>query len=536
VTTQGLGSQPAVMMEDGRQGEGDPMRGRWGLQAKMTASYLLVTAAVVVLVEVVAAAIVLPGLAAGADRATQVQLLASTTANQVMQQSATLGRLPTASQLRLDQAPPGLPPGQARLPTDEPGAGVPDLLQRANVVLPAAAVVLLLAPDGRVVASSHPARYPVGRRLGDPAMGALPAQATTRPPTAWGKRDGLTPTPTRTGAVLWAAAPVLDLGGLDKGTKPSPVSDLLGVVYVQVPATAKLGEEPNWRDALAPRLGVGLLVLAAAVPVGLVFGLLSTRRLIGRLQRLAATTVAVADGDYHHRLPVSGGDEVAQLEGNFNRMAERLDATMATQRQLAEAGERARIARELHDAISQDLFSLRLLAGGLRKALPASSPLRPQAETMEQTATQTMHEMQALLLELRPVALQDAGLIPALEELCHAYRERLGVTVDADLEPVALAPAAEHAVLRVVQEALANAVKHARPNRIRLRLHHQDGQVAVTVSDDGAGFDPSLVEQRHGMGLGLMRQRIAELGGTFQLDSTPGQDTTVQVLVPGGRP
>jgi two-component system, NarL family, sensor histidine kinase LiaS len=479
---------------------------------------------------------VLPGLISGADRATQVQLLASATANQVMQQSATLGRLPTASQLRLDQAPQGLPPGRAREPADETGGGPPDLLQRANVVLPAAAVVLLLAPDGRVVASSDPASYPVGRRLGDPAMGALPAQVTSRPPTAWGKRDGLTPTPTRVGAVLWTAAPVLDLRGLDKGTKPSPVSDLLGVVYVQIPATAKLAEEPNWREALTPRLGVGLLVLAAAVPVGLIFGLLSTRRLIGRLRRLAATTVAVADGDYHHRVPVTGSDEVTQLEANLNRMAERLDAAMATQRQLASATERARIARELHDAISQDLFSLRLLAGGLRKALPAGSPLRPEAEAMEQTATQTMHEMQALLLELRPVVLEDAGLIPALEELCSAYQERLGVTIDADLDPVALAPPAEHAVLRIVQEALANAVKHAQPNRIRLRLHHQDGQVAVTVTDDGAGFDPSLATQRHGMGLGLMRERVAELGGTLQLDSTPGQGTTVQILLPGGRP
>jgi signal transduction histidine kinase len=517
------------------------MRGRWGLQAKMTGSYVLVTAAVVVLVEVVAAVIVLPGLVSGADRATQVQLLASDTANQVMQQSATLGQLPTADQLRLDQAVLGPLPGQARKAADDVVAVNPVLPQRAGeqhakVLLPAAALVLLLAPDGRVVASSNPARYPIGRRLGDPAMGALPAQVTTRPPTAWGKRDSLAPTPTRNGAVLWAAAPVLDLRGLSKGTKPSPVSDLLGVVYVQVPATAKLAEEPSWREALAPQLRVGLLVLAAAVPVGLVFGLLSTRRLVDRLRRLAATTVAVADGDYQQRLAVSGGDEVAQLEGNFNRMAERLDAAVATERQLAEAGERARIARELHDAISQDLFSLRLLAGGLRKALPAGSPLAPQVHTMEQTAAQTMHEMQALLLELRPVALEDAGLIPALEELCRAYQERVGVTVDADLEPVALAPPAEHAVLRVVQEALANAVKHAQPTWIRLRLHQQDGQVAVTVSDDGAGFDPSLAQQRHGMGLGLMRQRIAELGGSFQLDSTPGQGTTVQILLPRGRP
>jgi signal transduction histidine kinase len=504
------------------------MRRRWGLQAKMTGSYLLVTAAVVVLVEVVAAAVVLPELVSRADRPELVQLLASDYANMVTQQSAALGRLPTASDLRLDQAALP-PPGPARNSAEETRVGIPNLAQRAGVVNPP--LVLLLARDGRVMASSNPARYPVGDRLGDPAMGALPAQVTSRPPTAWGKRDGLTPTPTRTGAVLWAAAPVLDLSGLSKGTKPSPVSDLLGVVYVQIPATARLADQPSWWEALKPQLGVGLLVLAAAVPVGLVFGLLSTRRLVGRLRRLAATTVKVADGDYQQRVAVSGGDEVAQLEANLNRMAQRLQAAIASQRQLAEAGERARIARELHDAISQDLFSLRLLAGGLRKALPTDSPLRPQIQTMEHTATTTMQEMQALLLELRPIALEDAGLIPALEELCGAYRERLGVTIDADLEPVELTPPVEHTVLRVVQEALANAVKHAQPTRIRLRLHQQDGQLAVTVSDDGAGFDPARVE-RHGMGLGLMRERVAELGGTFQVDSTPGEGTSVRILLP----
>jgi signal transduction histidine kinase len=330
---------------------------------------------------------------------------------------------------------------------------------------------------------------------------------------------------------------VLDLGqAASLPGKPSATAGLLGVVYVQVPATAKLAGEPSWWSALGPQLGVGLLVLVAAIPVGLVFGLLSTRRLVGRLRRLAATTVAVAGGDYQQRLPVSGGDEVAQPEGNLDRMAQRLQAAMATQRQLASAGERARIARELHDAISQDLFSLRLLAGGLRKALPAGSPLRPQFETMEHTATTTMHEMQALLLELRPVALADAGLVPALEDLCHAYRERLGITVDAELEPVQLGPPAEHAILRVVQEALANAVKHAQPTRVRLRLGHQDGQVAVTITDDGGGFDVARAEQRHGLGMGLMRERVAELGGTFQLHSTPGQGTSVRVLLPAGQP
>jgi signal transduction histidine kinase len=79
-------------------------------------------------------------------------------------------------------------------------------------------------------------------------------------------------------------------------------------------------------------------------------------------------------------------------------------------------------------------------------------------------------------------------------------------------------------------------VKHAQPTRIQLRLQGRDGLVAVTVSDDGGGFDPDRAQQRHGLGLGLMRERVAELGGTFQLDATPGKGTSVRILLPRGRP
>jgi len=339
--------------------------------------------------------------------------------------------------------------------------------------------------------------------------------------------------------VIWGMSLVLsDVPGEDAKTVPSAAT-VLGIVYVQYPASAQLDLPKSstrgdslW-SAVLQQLGVGLVVLLGAVPVGILFGLLSTRRLIGRLRRLAASTAAVADGDYRRRVPVSGRDEVAVLEDGFNRMARRLTATVSAERHLAGAEERARIARELHDAISQDLFSLRMLAGGMRKALPAGSPLLAQVETMEQTATGTMEEMQALLLHLRPVALGEGGLVPALEELSGAYRERLGVRVDTSLEPVRLRPEAEHAVLRIVQEALANAVKHAQPDQIGLTLVARQGRVTVSVRDDGAGFDPADSRSRHGLGLRLMAERAAEVGGELRVESDPGQGTTVVVTLPG---
>lgn len=507
---------------------------RWGLRAKMAGSYVLVTAAAVVVVEAAVLLLVVPSLLNGGHDANTllVNLTARDLAAKAEQATGQLGRLPGAGEFLLGEAHLELAPGQAEATADGTGVRIPYTPTVQTGTAPMS-MALIAGPRGMIVSSSYPARYPAGGDIGGTGIGPLPdgilAKFRDNPKgyTAQSSVPG--------GDVVWAIAPVkpvADPTGQSgaKGTQ-EPVA---GFVYVQIPAAVKLppptGYRRSARSNLSAQLGVGLLVLLGALPVGAVFGLLSTRRLLGRLRRLAASTAAVANGDYQRRVPVSGGDEVARLEAGFNQMAERLADAMATERVLAGASERARIARELHDSISQDLFSLRLLAGGLRRALPPGSPLYPRVEAMEHTVSGTLHEMQALLLELRPVALREAGLLPALDELCRAYRDRLGIAVEADLEPVELDPAAEPAVLRVVQEALANAVKHARPSRVVLRVRDAGGgRVLLSVCDDGAGFDPVRAAERHGMGLGLMRERVAELGGELRLESTPGEGTTVRI-------
>ncbi|GAA4243073.1 HAMP domain-containing sensor histidine kinase [Dactylosporangium darangshiense] len=516
-----------------------------GLRAKMAASYVLVTAAAVAVVEIVVLVLVMPGLLAGdsaGDRSVIVFVTAKDYASRVGEAVQRLGRLPAPDELQLGEEGLRLAPGEAMVTPDRSGVRIPYTPNAQDDAHPMS-LALLLDTDRRIVGSSYPARYPVGQSYGSAGGAELPADTIAKLLTLG--KSGSDEAKTAGGTILWAAIPITSAAKpstVKIGDKP-PSTDAIGLLYVQVPdgpTLPTLIKSPDGRsgvwNSVAAQFGVGLLVLLGALPVGAVFGLYSTRRLIGRLRRLAASTVAVADGDYQHRVLVSGSDEVAQLETNFNRMAARLAEAIAAERQLASAGERARIARELHDSISQDLFSLRLLAGGLRRTLPADSPLYPRVEAMEHTATSTMHEMQALLLELRPIALRDAGLIPALEELCQAYRDRIGVAVDADLEPVDLQPAVEHAVLRVIQEALANAVKHAHPNRIALRVRTDDLQVEVSVSDDGSGFDPVHAASRHGMGLDLMRERVAELGGILYLESTPGTGTTIRVLLPRGWP
>jgi two-component system, NarL family, sensor histidine kinase LiaS len=416
-------------------------------------------------------------------------------------------------------------------------------------------ITALATLDGSIVMSSAPDLYRMGQRL---PVGMPPN--VTGASTRRLERNGLD--------LVWAVAPVILQTQLPdklvvpsanpKTTVPPPVPSqdtaksipgkpvtVIGAVYMQVPKGQVAREELG---AFQPLLAGGGVVMLLVVPVGVVFGLLSTRRLIRRVYRLGGMTASVAGGDFRSRVEVAGDDELGRLEDSVNRMAEQLGTALESERRLAGAGarqaERARIARELHDSISQDLFSLNLLAGGLRRALPEGDELRTQAAAMERTASRTMREMQALLLELRPVALEDTGLVPALEELCRAYETRLGIRVDAAIEEVLLDPPAEHAVLRVTQEALGNAIKHGDPSAIDVRLGAApndngngmggtgDTYVALEVRDDGRGFEVARIGDRHGMGLGLMRERVTELGGGLEVISSPGAGTTVRVRLP----
>jgi signal transduction histidine kinase len=358
-------------------------------------------------------------------------------------------------------------------------------------------LVLLSVADGRVLSSSYPGCYPVGK----PGP-SLPGDGSTQ-----GVRDG----------VAWAMQPVVVAGQKQDGR-----------VYVQAPLVDTSG---GFRlGNVRPLVNPGLVVLAAAVPVGVLFGYATMHRPVRRLGRLAEATRALADGDLDRRVTVTGRDEVSTVEESVNRMAEQLSQALAAERALAGAhariAERARIARELHDSVAQQLFSLRLMAGGIDRALPRDSPLRPQIASVQRSADAAGRDMRALLLALRPVELADTGLTGALSQLCDSYRHRLGVTVTAELDEVALPADREHALLRIAQESFANAVRHGRAAEISVAL--VPGR--MTIQDDGGGFDPRAPAT--GMGLALMRERAAEVGGELAVTSSPGAGTTVEVRLP----
>jgi signal transduction histidine kinase len=214
----------------------------------------------------------------------------------------------------------------------------------------------------------------------------------------------------------------------------------------------------------------------------------------------------------------------------------------ARNRELTIAEERARIAHDLHDAVAQRLFGLRLTVQAAELLLDRDpAAVRDRLAEVSELAREAAEELHAAVLELRPARLAEDGLPSVLRKqvqvLDRAYGGAGGPRVHyLEDDPPVLPAAQQTAVLRVAQEALHNAVRHARAHHIRVRLARQGALGAVLeVSDDGAGFDLAAA-WRAGRSLGLrsLRDRACAVRGTATVRSTPGVGTVVRLEVPGG--
>jgi len=205
----------------------------------------------------------------------------------------------------------------------------------------------------------------------------------------------------------------------------------------------------------------------------------------------------------------------------------------AQAQRLAALEERQRLARELHDSISQALYAINLAARTARAHLDrdpskAAGPL----DYALNLAAAAFADMRALIFELRPESLEAQGLTAGLARQIDMVRARHGIEVEADLDDEPEVPiGVKEAIYRVAQEALNNVVKHARATRISLRLATVDATLLLEVCDNGIGFDPGVCFSGH-LGLRSMRERIERLGGNLEIDSRPGGGTRILVRVP----
>jgi signal transduction histidine kinase len=194
--------------------------------------------------------------------------------------------------------------------------------------------------------------------------------------------------------------------------------------------------------------------------------------------------------------------------------------------------ERRRLARELHDETGQALTSILLGLKALeeRSKDPAS---RAATEELRELVVSTLRDVRRLAVELRPSALDDFGLVAALERLAESFAEQTGISVDFQtaLADERLPEEVETALYRIVQESLTNVVKHAQARRVSILLARKDGAVKAVVEDDGQGFDPAE-QTDDGYGLMGMRERLALLGGRLEVESGHDGGTTIAAEVP----
>jgi PAS domain S-box-containing protein len=222
--------------------------------------------------------------------------------------------------------------------------------------------------------------------------------------------------------------------------------------------------------------------------------------------------------------------------GSVREMGERLRLERELQEQAAELAasrERARLAQELHDSVTQALFTMTITAGAARMLLERNKPgVEEKLEELSLLAHQALSEMRGLILDLRPGSLAEAGFATALRRHLADVERRtrlvIGLEVSSDLTGLPLP--IEDALYRITQEAVHNTVKHAHAHAVSVRVDRMSGSVRLEISDDGAGFEHGA--EGKGLGLTGMADRAARLGGSVDVDSAPGRGTRVRVRIP----
>ncbi len=275
-----------------------------------------------------------------------------------------------------------------------------------------------------------------------------------------------------------------------------------------------------------------LLILSIGLAVMLAIDLVLVRRAFGPLRRLTRVMSDVDPAQPGRRAEATDGSgrEVVALTEALNAMLDRLEDERreSSRRALAaQEGERARIARELHDEVGQTLTAIALQA---ERAVGEPSPQSQALSEIAGTVLRSLEDVQRIGRELRPEALDDLGLVSALSALCSRVAGQGGLRVRRDLDwrlPM-LSAEVELVIYRVAQEALTNALRHARCAEVAVSLAPHGGNVVLAVRDDGRG----LPAARSGSGLGGMHERALLIGAQLDVRSTDGAGTEVVLAVP----
>ncbi len=228
--------------------------------------------------------------------------------------------------------------------------------------------------------------------------------------------------------------------------------------------------------------------------------------------------------------------ESQQLAQQLQQSNAQLQEYIVQVEELTAVKERNRLARDLHDAVTQSIFSMTLIT---RTALILQErdpqQVKDKLLQLQELAQAALEEMRGLIYQLRTLSVEEDGLYPVLQKFVADVNERdnLHITLNSIPETLPLMPVQQQELYRIIQEAVNNVVKHARANSVAIDFSITETDLSVAVIDDGAGFEPGrLNSDRTHIGLDSMRERAQELGGTLAIESQPGTGTKIKVVVP----
>jgi two-component system sensor histidine kinase UhpB len=288
-------------------------------------------------------------------------------------------------------------------------------------------------------------------------------------------------------------------------------------------------------DIKDERLSFALLALT--IVLVLLVNMIMLRRRFLPLERLIATIEAIdpaAPGELTLPSDAQEAEEVGRLAAAFQRMLGRIEAERRRSGRLvlrAQEEERRRLARDLHDEVNQALTAILLRLEALSQAAPPE--LTDELTEVKRLVNQAMNELLQLARQLRPTALDDHGLLPAMASQVRRFAAQTGIKADLNAtgHEIRLQPDEEIAVFRIAQEALANVARHAGASQVEVDLRTGNDGVELTVRDDGRGFEPAH-PGGNGLGLGGMAERARLVGGELTIDSRPGSGTELSLRVP----
>lgn len=300
---------------------------------------------------------------------------------------------------------------------------------------------------------------------------------------------------------------------------------------------------------LHPFAGVPFLILLMVLIsiIGAIFGYIMGNRMKKRLDQLEEASMAFERGNFSYRVPELGADEIGVVGKRLNIMSKRVEEQIAslqrlsteraewseTLKQATITEERQRLARELHDAVSQQLFAISMMTSAVQHNITGNSDKAARQMAMiEEMAGIAQSEMRALLLHLRPAHLEGKRLKEGVDDLMHELQQKHDLSITWDIQEMHhLTKGVEDHLFRIIQEAISNALRHAKASSLQVKMSVVSDQVRLRVEDDGVGFNPEI-EKHASYGMRTMNERVNEIGGVLEIITLPNKGTQIDVKVP----